>query len=924
MPGHSVLRRARKAAPRLFVLVLAAAGLPAAAPAAPPADYPLEDSVRPDGIHILDGSYVLDEGEFQVNITNHGLIGSQFSAALPYSEAPSGQWPGGSGDEYLWGAGLWIGARVGGELAVTTGQYDRELRPEEDLRSTIYEALEGVVTRPYPSDKVTGRRFPDALNDDDGDGRMDEDPLNGLDDDRDGLIDEDFGQLGTQVMACVMRDDLPLISEIYPAHRPLGVTVYQQAFTWYQDEYDDIVGLDFLITNTGHETLTDVYLGFFVDCDIQRRSDSDAAPDDLAGFSKSARRGSDDTFYDLQVAWMRDGATENPLPGCLGVVLIDHPTDFRRQSEGPKRVGTRSFNIFATNAAVNQDGEPLSDQDRYAVMSGKEFDRDRRPDLAADLKFLISSGPFTYLPPGRSLHYRLAMVMGDGFDDMLDKALLAAEIGRGGWMDLDDQFWTGQGRKESLVCLGDWPPSPDGTDPLIGYKIDMMDETCVGSQSYFGYLVIAKDIMEPQPDGRTCIWVNLDNCEECFRRHGVECTMQNQLYFAEEDPWWWGRPYPAYYTGVNGKEHHVPWIHTTELPPPPPAIRVMPGDKRVEVFWDDASEWAADFRRGVPDFESYRVWRVFGWVRPQGASEVLGPPSTAWGMIAEYDLINTVPAALNHGGTELPLGRNTGLQDIVYVPVCLSDERFAGLAEVMRTFVEADVHGEFTSMPPLRNANGTVRPETAVFLPWEFAPDVLDTFFAVTPRQAQLSPPLPGKRATGYYHYLDTEIHNGFTTYYAVTAADHALALVDGQWMPAGSGIQAEPGNNFVVTMPGPTGQSVASYQEDGRNIYVYPNPATRESLAEFQKLPPGYDDPTGERIMFNNLPAAHNSIRIYTASGDHVITLEHDGLTRGGYCSWNLVSRNGQEVTSGIYIYVVQSDNPAFPDFQGRFVVIK
>ena len=42
------------------------------------------------------------------------------------------------------------------------------------------------------------------------------------------------------------------------------------------------------------------------------------------------------------------------------------------------------------------------------------------------------------------------------------------------------------------------------------------------------------------------------------------------------------------------------------------------------------------------------------------------------------------------------------------------------------------------------------------------------------------------------------------------------------------------------------------------------------------------------------------------------------------GAASWNLVSRNGQEVVSGIYIYVVKSDNPAFDDFQGRFVVIR
>ena len=250
------------------------------------------------------------------------MIGSQFSSALPYSHAPSGQWPGGSGHEYIYSAGLWVGARIGNELVVTTGQYDRELRPDDDLRATIYEGVESVVVRPWTDDRITGRHYPLSLFDDDLDSRMDEDPLNGYDDDHDGFIDEDWGQLGTQMFTCTMHDDLPLVSEIYPGHYPLGITVVQRTFTWFQDEYNDIVGLDFEITNSGTELLSEVYLGFFVDGEIQRRGDSTAQPDDLAGFYKGSARGSDDTFYDLQFAWMRDGARDNPLPGWLGVLGV--------------------------------------------------------------------------------------------------------------------------------------------------------------------------------------------------------------------------------------------------------------------------------------------------------------------------------------------------------------------------------------------------------------------------------------------------------------------------------------------------------------------------------------------------------------------------------------------------------------------------
>ena len=38
----------------------------------------------------------------------------------------------------------------------------------------------------------------------------------------------------------------------------------------------------------------------------------------------------------------------------------------------------------------------------------------------------------------------------------------------------------------------------------------------------------------------------------------------------------------------------------------------------------------------------------------------------------------------------------------------------------------------------------------------------------------------------------------------------------------------------------------------------------------------------------------------IYTISGDWVQTIEHNGLSGAGHTSWNLMSRNGQEIVSG------------------------
>lgn len=885
-------------------------------------EYLDERPDRPDGVHILDGSYVLNYGEFHVNITNHGLIGSQYTQTLPYSSAPSGQWPGGSGDEYLWGAGLWVGGIVRGEVGVTTGQPERELRPDVGLLDTIYEAKNKRATRPWPADKDAGWRLPDSRADDDGDGLRDEDPLTGHDDDGDGLVDEDFAQLGEQMFTCNMFDNLPLVQEIYPNHLPLGLKVTQRAAAWERADLEDVVILEYEITNAGIQDIHDVYLGFYVDGDIQRRGDRSSQPDDLAGFFGGPLRGSDGAYHRMQVAWMTDGNPVDPLPGWLGCVLLDHDTDYA-QLKAPNKVEVRSFQIFATNAAVSQEGEPKSDADRYTLMKRQQIDPDRHPSQAADLKFMISSGPFGTVEQGRTLTYRLALVMADSKEKMLAKALQVYQLQRGREYDLDFNWLTGQGGRETLVCVGDLPPYSDGSDPIFRYRSAFMDESCVGPDPVFGYELINIEQMFVGPDGRKCLYANADNCEECYRAMGRECTIENGLYweFLARYPSRWN---PQYYTGLFGREHNEPWVEFGETPPRPPAMRVVPGPKQVEVFWDDASEHDPDYLRGVVDFESYRVWRVAGWTREPGTSPGQDPTADAWSMIQEYDLANFVPPEATRSGRELPLGRNTGLEDARYTPPSLSDPRFAGLAEAMAAVVLADSAGRHVTRPALRAPDGSVVPGMEGLIRWEAHPTALDTFFAVTPRKA--GPGVVGKRATRYYHHVDHEAIDGFEAYYSVVAADHSLRYIEslGRYVPNGYGIQSDPANNYLATMAGPLGQTVEEIEKYGRNIYVYPNPATREALAEFQRQPPSGDDPTGERVMFNNLPAASNLISIFTTSGDLVATVEHDGRNAVGSASWNLVSRNGQEVVSGIYIFTVQSEDTRFEDFRGTFVVIR
>jgi hypothetical protein len=131
----------------------------------------------------------------------------------------------------------------------------------------------------------------------------------------------------------------------------------------------------------------------------------------------------------------------------------------------------------------------------------------------------------------------------------------------------------------------------------------------------------------------------------------------------------------------------------------------------------------------------------------------------------------------------------------------------------------------------------------------------------------------------------------------------------------------------------------------------VVPNPY--RGFENIQERPSSWDltpnatDPTGTHVDFLGLPAGTWTIRIFTVAGDLVQTIRHDdpvndsvrgdvlgsdGVYRSGtnrqqdtandgQARWNLISRNGQDVVSGIYIFTVDSSEGTQ---RGKFVIIR
>ena len=102
----------------------------------------------------------------------------------------------------------------------------------------------------------------------------------------------------------------------------------------------------------------------------------------------------------------------------------------------------------------------------------------------------------------------------------------------------------------------------------------------------------------------------------------------------------------------------------------------------------------------------------------------------------------------------------------------------------------------------------------------------------------------------------------------------------------------------------------------DGLEAYVYPNPYCYDGAY----LENGYEGRDAlyvipdrmRRVNFANLPA-RCTISIYTLDGDLVRQISHDkdpADPASSHDEWDLISRNTQKVVSGIYYWVVESDN--------------
>ena len=124
-----------------------------------------------------------------------------------------------------------------------------------------------------------GKRYPHPRRDDDGDGSVDEDPLDGMDNDGDGSIDEDFAAIGDEMFVTVGVD------------RGTGLVRRQSSYTWTFGHVRDFIGFTttILYPSEGRGLLSDLEAVLYLDFDI--------------GGAEDPSRGANDCFYAIGREW---------------------------------------------------------------------------------------------------------------------------------------------------------------------------------------------------------------------------------------------------------------------------------------------------------------------------------------------------------------------------------------------------------------------------------------------------------------------------------------------------------------------------------------------------------------------------------------------------------------------------------------------
>jgi hypothetical protein len=688
-------------------------------------------------------------------------------------------------------------------------------------------------------------------------------------------------------------------------HKPIGIEVHQTSYAWSTGYAKRFVIIDSWIKNISERPIADGCVGLGLISNVNWLPEAISfhtwppvtnlpiySDDDLCGFL-GVVPGIAEGFTDtVNTVWLADNdgdpvgtrAFSNVSPtGVMGVRVLRAPPDTRLSFNW--WVNEWGGNGYTINWGPRQQqnrlgyygsrGIPFGDRARYKMMLNREIDY--------DMAYAASEWP---------AH--------EGWSQDLPEAL-APRVADGH-------------RVNYILSVGPIPPIPPGdsvpfTLALIGganFHLDPGNFQKNFSPSNPKPFLDRLDFADLITNARWADWVfdnpgyDTDGDGNRGRAYPVNCRG--------------GRCDSIFYKGDGVPDFRGPH------PPFPPDVELTSKPSKVILQWDGAfTELQVDPLSGRRDFEGYRVYAgrfdrddrfslIASWDREDFARFSYDREIEEWVQISD------------------PLA-------IADWQLILSDPQFDP-ADYSRPSLESAYRD--TVVDTVRNQLGEIIriTEAERYSYWK-AEDYNreNEYWDMGRSQRNLIQRLKERDTTiadeqltyGVYEITIDHLNPSVPLYFAVTAFDF------GDYKVGIEALESAPSNNSQYAQPIYSSQVVL---DSGLGVSVYPNPyktsyldasghRTTYYLEGFEGR--GIVDFTEQdrRIHFINLPDTA-TISIYSLDGDLIRRIHHPDPFLTTYSSsvgWDLISRNTQAVTSGIYIWKVDSK---LGSQTGKLVIIK
>ncbi|MBU1651951.1 hypothetical protein KKA00_07000, partial [bacterium] len=726
-------------------------------------------------------------------------------------------------------------------------------------------------------------------------------------------------------------------------HFPLGIRIAQSSYSWSYNYAQEFILIDYEFENVANNFLKNLYVGLYVDADVGWRGEGTWHEDDVCGFQEYYyydRKLPDGTVVPdssiINTAWIADNdgrpdmvtsGSDFTCPAVTGVRVVRAPNPRLRTG----------FNWWISNGNPDLDfgpawqddgsvgdwtqtfGTPNGDARKYFVMSNGEFDYDQTwvadqdyvaenpqifynpatgleeehnwrvegnltnaRDIANgyDTRYLLSWGPLGIfdhtdeagndiyrLNPGEKFHMTIGYVAGANFHTPQNPQ---DDVSNNGLVDPTRyNFANLQYNAAWAARVFDNEMVDTNGDGWYGEDIgnDGLYAANIGDPvEYFGHYIG----IYPGPDA--------DGSERNGKvdEDGERQFIDGMTYFPE-----FVSDAPTIqkfgelnigYMKDNGILDPGDGVPDFKGPPPPPIpeLDFETGDYYIQLRWKDNAEDPGYFDpfSQVQDFEGYRIY-----VSNTGLEY-------DYELLAEFDQVNFAYYSINDSLATYPDLQTNLPADSTF------DDGF--------TYYRKPVNSN-SGLEYIRETDST-------------------------------------------YVYRINNAHPGFPRYYAVTSFDFGDPKSGTEPLETARNANAKyvaPSGvptNEVVVVPNP----YRAY-EDYTQQYVATSEGSGLSWENQNDGTPQFFPQQDRRIEFMNLPS-ECLIRIYSVSGDLVAVIPHSSATFNDLGdannnwvseyseSWDLNSRNDQQVVSGLYIFSVENLTPEDKgNLQvGKFVIIR